>query len=57
MNAQHYIDLAEDLPDISNLDITDTNKVLSIGSNYNDTTKFTDAIKEKIQNKGWSVIQ
>ena len=55
LNVQHYIDLAEDLPDINGLEITDKNKTLTIGNNFNDITKFTDIIKQKILAKGWLV--
>ncbi len=57
LNAQHYIDLAEDIPDINGLDISDNYKTITIGENWNDTSKWNDTIKEKIQSKGWIVTQ
>lgn len=57
LNAQHYIDLAEDIPDINGLNISDDYKTITIGTNWNDTSKWNDTIKEKIQSKGWIVIQ
>lgn len=57
LNAQHYIDLAEDIPDINGLDISDNYKTITIGTNWNDTSKWNDTLKEKIQSKGWIVTQ
>ena len=57
LNAQHYIDLAEDIPDINGLDIKDANKTINIGENWNDASKWNDTLREKIQSKGWIVTQ
>ena len=57
MNAKHYIDLAEDLPNIISLEITEKAKTLKIGSNYNDFTKFPQNVRDKILAKGWLITQ
>lgn len=58
LNAQHYIDLAEDIPDITNSGITnDIYKILVIGPNYNDFTKFPQNLRDKIEAKGWKLVQ
>lgn len=58
LNAQHYIDLAEDIPDITGSGITDDNKkTLKIGPNYNDYTKFPQTLRDKIIAKGWIISQ
>lgn len=57
LNAQHYIDLAEDLPDISTLGINDNYRTLTIGENYNDFTKFPQTVRDKILAKGWLIKQ
>ena len=57
MNAKHYIDLAEDLPDINSLDINDYNKTLKIGDNFNDFEKFPQSVRDKIFAKGWLITQ
>lgn len=57
MNAKHYVDLAEDLPDITSLDITEDAKTLTIGTNYNDFTKFPQTVRDKILAKGWFITQ
>ena len=57
MNAKHYVDLAEDLPDITSLDLTQKAKTLTIGNNYNDFTKFPQTVRDKILAKGWLITQ
>ena len=57
MNAKHYVDLAEDLPDITSLDLTEKGKTLIIGTNYNDFTKFPQTVRDKILAKGWLITQ
>ena len=57
MNAQHYIDLAEDLPDVTSLDLTETARTLKIGANYNNFTKFPQTVRDKILAKGWLITQ
>lgn len=57
LNAQHYIDLAEDLPDINGLGINDNNRTLTIGQNYNDFEKFPQNVRNKILAKGWLITQ
>lgn len=57
MNAKHYVDLAEDLPDITSLDLTEKGKTLKIGENYNDFTKFPQTVRDKILAKGWLITQ
>lgn len=57
MNAKHYVDLAEDLPDITSLDSTEQGKTISIGPNYNDFTKFPQTVRDKILAKGWLINQ
>ena len=57
MNAKHYVDLAEDLPDITSLEITTKAKTLTIGTNYNDFTKFPQTVRDKILAKGWLITQ
>lgn len=58
LNAQHYIDLAEDIPDIRNSNITNTTyKTLKVGVNYNDFTKFPQSLRTKIEDKGWIITQ
>lgn len=57
MNAQHYIDLAEDLPDVTSLDLTETAKTLKIGANFNDYDKFPQTVRNKILAKGWLITQ
>ena len=57
MNAKHYIDLAEDLPNITSLEITEKGKTLKIGSNYNDYDKFPQNVRDKILAKGWLITQ
>lgn len=57
MNAKHYVDLAEDLPDITSLDLSEKGKTLIIGTNYNDFTKFPQTVRDKILAKGWLITQ
>ena len=57
MNAKHYVDLAEDLPDITSLDLTEQGKKLIIGTNYNNFTKFPQTVRDKILAKGWLITQ
>ena len=58
LNAQHYIDLAEDIPDITSVNITDdTIKTLKVGVNYNNYTKFPQTLRDKIIAKGWLIAQ
>ena len=57
MNAKHYVDLAEDLPDITSLELTEKGKTLKIGSNYNDYDKFPKTVRDKILAKGWLITQ
>ena len=57
MNAKHYVDLAEDLPDITSLNLTEQGKTISIGTNYNDFTKFPQTVRDKILAKGWLIRQ
>ena len=57
LNAQHYTDLAEDLPDISTLGINDNYRTLSIGENFNDNIKFPQNVRDKILAKGWLITQ
>lgn len=57
MNAKHYVDLAEDLPDITSLDLTEKGKTLKIGENFNDFTKFPQTVRDKILAKGWLITQ
>lgn len=57
LNAQHYVDLAEDLPDISGRTFnSNLNNTLNVGSdNYNDYTKFPQSVRDKITAKGWII--
>lgn len=55
LNKQTYDDLAKDIPDISNLTISDANKLLHIGSNFNNNEKFTAETRAKLIAKGWNV--
>lgn len=55
MNAKHYIDLAEDLPDITSNNLTDFGRTLYVGPNYNDFTKFPQTVRDKIFAKGWLI--
>lgn len=58
LNVQHYIDLAEDIPDITNVNITnDITKTLKVGPNYNDYIKFPQTLRDKIIAKGWLIAQ
>ena len=58
LNNQHYIDLAEDIPDITGSGITkDYIKTLNIGVNYNDYIKFPQTLRDKIIAKGWIIVQ
>lgn len=57
LNAQHYIDLAEDLPDITGLGVSDNNRTLTIGENFNDFTKFPQTVRDKIFAKGWLITK
>ena len=57
MNAKHYVDLAEDLPDITSLDLTEKGKTLIIGSNFNNYDKFPQTVRNKILAKGWLITQ
>ena len=57
MNSKHYVDLAEDLPDITSIEMTEKGKTLSIGPNYNDFTKFPQTVRDKILAKGWLITQ
>lgn len=58
LNAQHYIDLAEDIPDITNSGITNSNyKTLNVGPNYNNFDKFPQSLRTKIEDKGWLITQ
>ena len=57
MNAKHYVDLAEDLPDINGLGISDNNRTITIGNNYNDFEKFPQTVRDKILAKGWLITQ
>lgn len=58
LNAQHYIDLAEDIPDITGSDITNEDyKTLRVGPNYNNYTKFPQSLRDKIIAKGWKIAQ
>lgn len=55
LNAQTFIDLAEDLPDISGRTFTSTkNNTLNFGqTNYNDYEKIPKTVRDKIEAKGW----
>lgn len=55
LNAQTFVDLAEDLPDISGRTFTSVdNKTLNFGqTNFNDYTKFPQSVRDKITAKGW----
>lgn len=57
LNAQTFIDLAEDLPDISGRTFTSTkNNTLNFGSaNYNDYVKIPQSVRNKIEAKGWII--
>ena len=57
MNAKHYVDLAEDLPDINGLGISDSPRTIKIGNNFNDFVKFPQTVRDKILAKGWLIIQ
>ena len=57
MNAKHYVDLAEDLPDITSLNLTEQGKTISIGTNYNDFTKLPQTVRDKILAKRWLIRQ
>lgn len=57
MNAQHYIDLAEDLPGVTSLDLTEKAKTLKIGANFNNYDKFPQTVRDKILAKGWLITQ
>lgn len=58
LNAQHYIDLAEDIPDITGSGITNEYyKTLRVGPNYNNYTKFPQSLRDKIIAKGWNIVQ
>lgn len=57
LEKDHYIDLAEDLPDINGLGISDANKTINIGENWNDSTKFPQTLRDKIIAKGWKITQ
>ena len=57
LEADHYKDLAEDLPDIHTLEISDANKTINIGENWNDVTKFPQTLRDKITAKGWKITQ
>lgn len=57
LNAQTFVDLAEDLPDISGRTFTSTkNNTLNFGSeNYNDYAKIPQSVRNKIETKGWVI--
>lgn len=57
LNAQTFIDLAEDLPDASQYTFANSAwNALSVGdTNYNDYTKFPQSVRDKITAKGWIV--
>ena len=57
LNAQTFVDLAEDLPDISlNSEISNYSKTLCFGqTNFNDYTKFPQSVRDKITAKGWII--
>ena len=57
MEKDHYIDLAEDLPNIQDLNISDANKTINIGENWNNFTKFPQTLRDKITAKGWKITQ
>ena len=57
LEKDHYIDLAEDLPNIKDLNISDANKTINIGENWNDLTKFPQTLRDKITEKGWKITQ
>lgn len=57
LEKDHYIDLAEDLPNIKDLGINDANKTINIGENWNDFTKFPQTLRDKITAKGWKITQ
>ena len=57
LEKDHYIDLAEDLPNIKDLNISDANKTINIGENWNDSTKFPQTLRDKITAKGWKITQ
>lgn len=58
LNAQHYIDLAEDIPDITSSSITNEHyKTLKVGPNYNNFDKFPQILRDKIIAKGWKIAQ
>lgn len=58
LNAQHYIDLAEDIPDITGSGITNEYyKTLRVGPNYNNFDKFPQILRDKIIAKGWKIAQ
>lgn len=54
LNAQTFIDLAEDLPDVNGIITIDSCRTLCFGvTNYNDYTKFPQSVRDKITAKGW----
>ena len=57
MEKDHYIDLAEDLPNIKDLNINDDYKTINIGENWNNLTKFPQTLRDKITEKGWKITQ
>ena len=57
LEKDHYIDLAEDIPNIKDLSISDNNKIINIGENWNDFTKFPQTLRDKITAKGWKITQ
>lgn len=57
LEKDHYIDLEKDLPNIKDLGISDANKIINIGENWNDFTKFPQTLRDKITAKGWKITQ
>lgn len=57
LNSQTFVDLAEDLPDISGRTFNSTlNNTLNFDSTiYNDYTKFPQSVRDKITAKGWII--
>ena len=55
LTKKHYDDMIEDLPDLTGVEINETNKTINIGENWNDSTKFPQTLRDKITAKGWNI--
>lgn len=56
LDAETFVEMANDIPDITALNISNDLKTLNFGSTlYNDTTKIPSSVRKQITDKGWII--